>query len=151
MGLDYGTQALVPLVGTKNAANTISGWTLTNAYQTEGATKPTKSFDVGGFSRVEFAIAYTQGSAETANTIQIKVEWTTDGTNFFQLMNDATSGGTSTETVREFSLLGVDAGTLYATFGIDIAYKDVIRLSVKETGVITNFGTVFIEGLLSGR
>lgn len=151
MGLDYGTQDVHTLVGTKSSANALTGWALTASYQTEGAVKPTKTFDVGGFSRVEFAIAYAEGSAETANTLQVKVEFTPDGTNFYQLATDSTSGSTSTEAVREFTMAGVDSGTLYINFGLDIAYKDSMRISFKETGVASNFGTVYCEAVLSGR
>lgn len=153
MALDYATQILIPVIGTKNAANTITPVTLTSAYQAETTpqTTPTKTFDVGGMSRVEFAISYTEGAAETANSIQIKLEWTPDGTNFYQFATDSTTAGASTEAVREFTVAGVDAANTKITFGIDLAYKDNIRISFKETGVASNAGSVFCEALLSGR
>lgn len=152
-GLFYATQVLLPLIGSKTSANTRTGIALTSAYQAEnaGVTTPTKTFDVGGFSRAEFVISYTEGAAETANSIQMKVEFSPDGTNFYQLANDTTSGATSTMTAREFTYTGADAATANITWGIDIAYKEFLRVSFKETGVASNAGNVFAEVLLSGR
>lgn len=152
-GLYYPTQVIVPLIGTKNSANTRTAVALTSSYEAETTpqTTATKTFDVGGFSRVEFAINYTMGATESSNSIEVKIEWSPDGTNFYRVMNDSTSAGTSTLTVREFTYVGVNAAAAPVTFGLDIAYKDVLRVSVKETGVASNAGTVFVEACLSGR
>lgn len=151
-GLYYPTQVLVPLIGTKTSANTRTGVALTSAYQAEATpqTTPTKTFDVGGFSRVDFAINYVMGATESSNSIEVKVEWTPDGTNFYPLPNDSTSGGVSTITAREFTFVGTNAAAAPITWGLDIAYKDSLRISFKETGVASNAGTVFCEALLSG-
>lgn len=153
MGLDYRSQILSTLVGTKSATNTLTGVALTAAYQAETTpqTTPTKSFDVGGHSRVEFAISYTEGATETANSIQMIVEWSPDGTNFYRLSNDGTVAGVDTMTAREFTFTGADAANSKITWGLDIAYKDLLRVSFKETGEASNFGTVYCEALLSGR
>lgn len=151
MGLNYPTQVPIPLIGTKDSANTRTAVTLTSSYEAEAADKATKTFDVGGFSRVEFAINYTMGATESSNSIEIKLEYTPDGTNFYRLVNDSTSAGTSTLTVREFTYVGVNAAAAPITFGVDIAYKDAMRISIKETGVASNAGTVFAEACLSGR
>lgn len=149
-GLFYPNQIPLVLIGTKSGA-TRTSWNLTSSYQTEASTQPTKSFDVGGMTRVEFAVLYTMGATETSNSIDIKIDWTTDGTNFYQLVTDSTSAGTSTLAVREFTMVGTDASTKAFTFGVDVAYKDNIRISCKETGVASNAGTVFVEALVSGR
>ncbi len=153
MSLHYPTQVLLPLIGSKDSSNTRTAVTLTSSYEAETSPQstPTKTFDVGGFSRVEFAVNYTMGASESSNSIEVKVEWSPDATNFYRLMNDSTSAGTSTLTVREFTYVGVNAAASPITFGLDIAYKDVLKVSVKETGVATNAGSVFVEALLSGR
>jgi hypothetical protein len=150
-GLFYPTQVLLPLIGTKTSANVRTSVALTSAYQSETGSTPTKTFDVGGFTRVEFAILYTMGATETSNSIEAKLEWSTDGTNFYQFSTDSTSAGTSTMTKREFTHVGVNADVSPITWGIDIAYKDVVRISFKETGASSNAGSVFCEALLSGR
>lgn len=144
-GLFYPTQVQIPLIGTR------SGAVLSPVALTSGYTDNTKTFDVGGFSRLEVAVSYTMGATESSNSIEIKFDWSPDGTNFYQLMNDSTSGGTSTLTAREFTFVGANAANTKTTFGIDINYKDVMRISVKETGVSSNVGSIFIEGLLGGR
>lgn len=144
-GLFYPNQISIPLIGSRSGS-TLTEATLTSDYADNG-----KTFDVGGMSRVEFAVSYTMGGGETSNSIQIKLEWSPDDTNFYQLMNDSTSGGTSTLTAREFTFVGTNAANVKVTFGIDINYKDLMKISVKESGVASTAGTVFIEGLLGGR
>lgn len=153
MGLYYPTQIVQPLIGSKTEANVRTGVALTGAYQAEnsGGTTPTKTFDVGGHSRVEFAFNYIMGATESSNSIEVKVEWTPDGTNFYQLTTDTTVGGTSTMAAREFTHVGVNAAASSITWGLDIAYKDSIRVSIKETGVVTNAGSIYVEACLSGR
>lgn len=150
MGLYYPNQTVVALIGSKNSANTISAIALTNAYQAESATVPTKSFAVGDMSRIEFMLKYTMGAAETSNTIEVKIDASNDLVNFYQIATDGTTGGTSTLTAREFTFVGANAAAAYLNFGLDIAYK-YIRIAVKESGVSTNAGTIFVEGLLSGK
>lgn len=147
--LNYSHQKAV-IIGTKSGT-TRTSWALTSAYQTEGTTKPTKTFDVGGFSKVNLDVLYTTGAAETDNSIEIKLEASVDGTNFYQLTNESASSGTSTLYAREFTFVGASAATAYAfTLGIDIFYEKV-RVSCKETGVAANAGTVHIEATLSGK
>lgn len=150
MGLNYGNHQVVTIIGTKSGT-TRTSWALTSAYQTEGTTKPTKTFEVGGFSKMNLDILYTTGAAETNNSIEIKLEGSTDGTNFYQLTNESASSGTSILYQREFTFVGASAATAYAfTLGIDTFYKKV-RVSCKETGVAANAGSVYIEATLSGE
>ncbi len=137
------------LIGSKSGT-TLTAVTLESTYQTESTTVATKTFETGLMSRVEFFIKYTMGAAETANTIEVKIEGSNDGTNFYQVMNDSTSAGTSTLTVREFTYTGVNAAAVNVNFGIDIAYLK-LRISIKETGAASNKGTVSVDALLSGK
>lgn len=151
MALFYQNQAIIPLIGSKSSTDAITATALTASYQTEvDNTVPTKTFPCGMMSRVEFSIKYTMGASETSNSIEVRLEGSNEGTNFFRLMNDSTSAGTSTLTVREFTYVGINAAASNITFGVDIAYK-FMRIAIKETGVVTNFGTVFCEALISGN
>lgn len=143
-GLYYKAQRADVLVGSKSGT-TITTEELETTYHADVQ----KAFETGGFSRAEFAIQYTMGSAETSNSIEMKLEQSPDGTNWFRLPNDSTSGGTSTITRREFTYVGENATDSFITIGIDIAYKNM-RVNFKETGVAANKGGVYCEVLLSG-
>lgn len=149
MGLFYDTQTELMLIGSKSGTS-LTAVTLESTYQTESATVATKTFATGLMSRIEFYIKYTMGATETANSIEVRLEGTNDGTNFYQTMNDSTSAGTSTLTVRQFTYVGVDAAAVNVNFGLDIAYPRM-RIAIKETGVVTNKGTVSVDALISGR
>lgn len=149
MGLNYDTQTELMLIGSKSGT-TLTARTLTASYETESTTVATKTFDTGLMSRIEFLVKYTMGATETANSIEVRLEGSNDRTNFYQTMNDSTSAGVSTLTRREFTYVGVDAAAVNVNFGIDIAYTSM-RISIKETGKVTNFGTVSVDALISGR
>lgn len=150
MGLHYETQQSYPIIGTKTAAGVRTGWTLTSAYQTEGATKPTKSFTCGGHSKLNLDILYTEGASETNNSINLKIEGSPDGINYYRIPNESVSTGTSTLTAREFTFVGADAAATTISIGLDIFYQ-WIRVSCNESGVSANFGNVYIEATLSGK
>ena len=120
-------------------------------YQAEASTEGTQTFETGGYPRMELHILYTMGATESANTIQMILESTTDGTNFYRLPNDTTSTDTSTITEREFTYAGTTAaGNSEIVIGLDIAYTKM-RVSFKETGVASNKGSIYCEALFSGR
>lgn len=150
MGLEYTTQRPIVLIGSLSGT-TRTAIEMESTYQAESITEATKTFETGGYSRIEFNILYTMGASETANSIQIRLENTIDGTNFYRLPNDSTSGATSTITEREFTYLGTtDGGNSEVTIGFDIAYTKM-RIAIKEGGVSSNKGSVYVEALLSGR
>jgi len=147
--LGYTYQDTIILIGSKSGT-TRTSVALTNAYQAEAAGKPTKSFRTGGLSKINFGILYTTGTGETNNSIEVKIESSADGTNFYQIPNESVSGGTSTLTQREFTFVGASAATAYSlSLPIDVQ-DEYIRISVKESGVSSNAGTIFVEATLSG-
>ncbi len=146
MCLYYASQQPVVLVGSK-AVTTLTSIALTDAYD---VANKTKTFETGGFSKVNFDILYTMGATETSNSIQMRVEGSPDGTNFYRIANETVSGGTSTLTAREFTFVGADAAAATISIGLDIFYK-YLKVSFKETGKATNFGTVYCEATLSGK
>lgn len=121
------------IVGTPSAPET-----LTNSYTGEGAVVSDAIF-IGKSDSVALDITYTMGADETSNTMQVEVEVANPvGTGApeatdWMLYSTISSG---TVTASEWSM---SPGSYHVI--IDIAAK-YIRLSFKETGVATNFGTV---------
>lgn len=204
-----------------NSSGTRTYATLVDYYNLDGAT--TKTFESAGFIKLDLDVSYKAGVGETLNSIQIAVDGSQDGTNWYRFVNDSTADGTSTLTAREFTFaqsltdgtlaydaqsgnftagLKVTDGTTSATawvesdtddgttgtlllsniavgvFGNDNAITDSgsgaatingilasitdftvpldistkhIRVSVKESGVSSAAGTVYIAGMLSGK
>jgi len=154
MGLYYPEQPQYVLIGTKTDAGVRTGVALTSAYQSETTpqTTPTKTFGVGGMSRVDFAVAYTMGATESSNSVEILLEWSPDRVSFYPLVTDTTTAGTSVLAERQFQYVGTtNAGLSEMTFGVDIAYAEAMRISIKETGVVTNAGSVYVEAVVSGK
>lgn len=145
MSLRYKSQIPLVLIGSKNATTGArTSVALTAAY-----TGNQKTFKVAGYSKVDFAVLYTMGAAETANSIEIQVEQSPDGINFYRIPNDTASGGVSTLAARNWTFLGADATAATISVGLDIFYK-FLKVSVKESGVAVNAGTTFVEATLSG-
>lgn len=145
MGLYYDNQQTVTLIGSKSGT-TRTPVSLTSSY----GTSPSKTIEVGGYSKIDLAILYTMGATETSNSIEIQIEQSPDGTNWYRIPNEFVSGGTSTLTAREFTFVGTNAAAATISIGLDIFYKN-LKVSTKESGVVTNAGTVYIEATLSGK
>lgn len=145
-GLGYDYQNTIVLIGTKSGT-TRTAVTLTAAYD---VANKTTIFPTGGISKVNFSVLYTTGSAETNNSIELRIESSPDRTNWYRIVNESVSAGTSTLTQREFTLVGASAATAYP-FSLPLDVQDeFMRISAKESGVASNFGTVYIEAVVSG-
>ena len=150
MSLYYANISTFAGIGSKSGT-TRTSIDLESTYQTEsGQTKPTKTFAAGGYSKMNIDLLYTMGSGETSNSIEIKIEVSADGTNWYRIPNDSTSGDTSTLTAREFTFVGTNAAAATIGVGIDIFYQ-FIKVSIKETGVASNKGTIYGDVTLLGR
>ena len=132
-------------IGTKSGT-TRTSVTLPSAYDAE----VTKTLNVRDYSVAVIDILYTMGAGESSNSIEIKLEDSVDGVNFYRLSNESASAGTSTLTAREFTFVGTNAAEATISYRIDISYP-YLKISAKETGVSANAGTVFIEGVLAGN
>lgn len=146
MELNYTTQQTFPVIGTKSGT-TRTSVALTTAYD---VANKTKILEVGGFSKINLDILYTMGAAETSNSIELRLQGSPDGTNFYRIPNESVSGGVSTLTAREFTFVGTNAAAATISIGLDLFYK-YLEVSVKESGVAANAGTIYIEGTLSGQ
>ena len=127
----------------------ISGTTRTSVelestYQATEVTEAVKAFRVDGRTRMNLDILYTMGGSETSNSIEIKVEGSPDGTNYYRLPNESVSAGTSTVTAREYTFVGVNGAATTISISQDIFYK-FIKVSAKETGVSSNKGSIYGE------
>ncbi len=146
----YASQVITPIVGTKDSSLSPTGVTLESTYQTEDTGKPTKSFATGGFEKITIDAIYTMGATETSNSIEVKMESSEDGTNWYRISNESTTAGTTTLTAKEITFVGANAAAATFSVILNIAYK-FMRVSFKETGVATNKGTVYAEITLSGK
>ena len=221
MSTRYAIQDPAVLIGSKTSLNVATGVTLTDYYNFDGTTS--KVIETGEAPVIELNGIYTAGVGETANSLQVIVEASSDRVNWYRLLNESITDGTSTLTDREFThvqsttygTLGYDAESVGFTAGllvtgdggatgiiesdteivadtsgtlllsnvtgtfindealtdsgsgaavvngiltsvtrfslpIDISNK-LVRISVKETGVASNAGTIFIEGVVNTK
>ncbi len=148
MALGFTYQNTTVLIGSRSGT-TRTSIEMESSYQAEATTEATKTFEIGGMSKVEFHILYTMGGGESGNSIEIKLEVSPDRTNFYRLANEAVSTGTSTLTRREFTYVGVNATTTTISLPIDISAK-YMKIWIKETGVGSAKGSVYVEVTLSG-
>lgn len=145
MSLAYKTTLPFAIIGSKSGT-TRTSVTLPSSYDST----VTKTFEVAGFPKVNIDVLYTMGATETSNSIELKIEQSPDGTNFYRIPNESVSNGTSTLTAREFTFVGTNAAAATISIGLDIFYK-FLKVSAKETGVVTNAGTVYAEATLCGK
>lgn len=146
MGLYYPSQYTSVLIGSKSGTSR-TAVALTTSYD---VANKTKIIETAGFSKLNLDVLYTMGAAEAANSVELRIEGSPDGTNFYRIANEAVSAGDSTLTAREFKFVGSDAAAATISIGLDIFYK-FVRVSAKESGVAANAGTIYIEATLSGQ
>jgi hypothetical protein len=123
----------------QNPIAAFDGVTLTADYADNAAV-----ISIGGMSKLSIDIDYAQGAAETGNILEMKIEHSTDGTNWHSLSIDETST-VSDITAREWNITGDAALNII----LDIAYL-FVRVSLKESGVASNAGTATVTVLPSG-
>jgi hypothetical protein len=94
--------------------------------------------DVEDFGMLVLLVKYTMGSGESANSVVLKVELSTDGTNFYRLTNND-----ATLALRDYTFQAVSSPGTYDALAIAVPVAGVsrVRVSAKETGVATNYGT----------
>ena len=92
--------------------------------------------DVSNGEKAALAIKYTRGSGETSSTVNIKLTYSLDnGATFGQ-----ESAGTSTIGAREYTINPGTGNSVYLTWPFDIVPSHVMKVSAKESGVVTNYG-----------
>ena len=115
----------------KEKYNIAAAQTLTGSYVVAD-TKNAVACD--GDDVASLAIVYTTGAAETGTTCQFKIEFSHDGTNWFQEQTADETAGTVSYTAVEHSFGGGSAATAYkALYNFALIAKQY-RVSFKETG-----------------
>jgi len=98
---------------------------LTNSY-----VAATSTDEIHGLNQIVVLATFTKGNLTTA---ELKVEFSSDNTNFFQETFQAVAAGTATETLGEHQISAT------GSYRIAIPVKDrFVRVSVKGTGDVTN-------------
>lgn len=145
----YSIQPLFPFIGatkTVGGAITLSPVTLTATGSDNRA-----QIDVDSQVQVVLYLRYITGAAETNNVLTMVVDYSPDGTNFYQEATEEPSAGTVTEYQATRVFTGAAAATTYS-FRIAIPVADIqkLRIAFSETGVVTNFGTLSCLAVTSG-
>jgi hypothetical protein len=98
--------------------------------------------NVEDFGMLVLLVKYTMGSGESGNAVVLKVEFSTDGTNFYQQTD-----GQPTVALRTYTFTAVSSPGTYDAFAIVLPVTGIshARVSAKETGVATNAGTCEVK------
>ena len=140
MSSGYTYQNTIPLIGSKSGTTTTTAL-LTSAF----AGNISNITPIGGMEVIELNIRY---ESERNDNLEIRVETGPDNTNMYRSVNDSTSGGTSTLTLRTFILTPTTSATLF-TLPVNISNR-FFRVSTREnTAGVTGSG-VYVEATLSG-
>lgn len=116
-----------------------------NKALTSSAADSRNTMNVEGMTKLSLDINYARGGGEAASKLFLQIEHSPDdGTNWYSLVIDETSI-TSVITAREWEI----GSTAKLNILVDIAYHD-IRVSARETGVVTNAGTLSVTAVASG-
>ena len=97
---------------------------LTTSYVAGTVLQPCNQYD-----QLIVLVNFTKGSL---TSLEVKVEFSPDGTTYYQETASAVSGGTSTDTLLEHTM------TATGNYRLPIPIKDhYIKISVKGTGTVT--------------
>lgn len=125
----------------KNYEAVATNQTLTASYVAGDG--PTLGYHkVGGETFAAIYVDYTTGAAETNNTLTMKIEFSLDGTNWYQQSYDSLSSGVNSLSDLEHTILGAAAATSYKKLYLVPMSGMFMRASFKESGVAANAGTV---------
>src|SRR3990167_7557716 len=150
MNSSYPTQPLVPFIGaSKNSANTV---TLAPVTLTATNTDNTAEYAVDGMQQLALFIKYTTGTAETSNVLNLTVQFSPDGVNYYQESTEAVSTSTITEYQATRQFTGASAATAYS-FRIAIPVADIKKFKIlfHETGVASYSVTLSVLAVPSGQ
>jgi len=122
-------------------AETRSGTTRQSS-QLTASFVPGTIVDVEDYGVLSLLVKYTMGSGETGNSVVLKVELGVDGTNFYSETDNEVSLSVKTYTFQALSAPGTHD---YFKVDVPIAGMKHAKVSVKETGVASNYGTCEIK------
>jgi len=104
---------------------------------------------IGAFSISEEKLAtldfkYTTGAAEAGSALKFKLEYSPNESDWVQESYSSLSAGVNTLSPVEYSLAGGAGGTTYTGQLLVPLCSSNVRVSVKETGVGANYGSVTV-------
>lgn len=150
MGDYYSRQPIFPFIGSSLGIN--GNITLSPVTLTATASDNRTQIDVDGMQQLVLYIRYTTGSAETNNVLNMLVDFSPDGTNFYQEATEEASTTTITEYQATRVFTGASAATAYSLrIAVPIADIKKVRIAFSETGVASNFGTLSVLAVTSGQ
>lgn len=135
-------------------ANQTTRYTLAATYTGSGISS---AYDVKNAVKLYLEVEYTMGATETSNSIEVKVEFADPlvgpavTADWYRTTNEADSTATTALYLQEYSFEAASAAGTYDRFIIDLTktLKNIghkyIRVSVKETGKATNFGSTSVK------
>ena len=130
----------------RNPITLFSAVTLTAAYT--GNVGVTQA--VASENQLTLHIGYTMGAAETANSLEFKVEFSDDDTTWYQETMSTLNSGTDTLVLLEHSFTATQAAATYDYFEFTMPINSkYFRVSLKETGIASNGGTCSVESIVS--
>jgi len=123
--------------------------TLTATY---ALTSTLTEFEINAESEGTIDVLYTTGAAETNNYLNFKIEYSPDsGTTWIPESYDAIASGVNTLGELEHKIDGAAAGTTYKRQYMLPFCSKKIRVYIKETGVVANFGTATVYLSVTSR
>jgi hypothetical protein len=147
----YFVQNTQDLIGTQ-----ASQVTLTGSYTTDGTNDSILS--VGRMEELNLYVFYTMGTAETGNSIEVKVSFSDDPTNsktaeyWAQSTGESISSGTNTVTNYEYSFAATAAAGTHEGFRLSIPINDrAVWVQLKETGIAANGGSAYVVATVGGH
>src|SRR3990167_4176282 len=145
----YSIQPLFPLIGSSKNSNGVPA--LSPVTLTATGSDNRAEIEVDSQVQVVLYLRYTTGSGETNNVLTMVVDYSPDGTNYYQEATEEPSAGTVTQYQATRVFTGASASTAYS-FRIAIPVADIqkLRIAFSETGVVTNFGTLSCLAVTSG-
>lgn len=147
---NYSVQPLFPFIGaTKNTNGVVA---LAPVTLTATGSDNRAQIDIDGMQQLILYVRYITGTAETNNILQMTVDYSPDGTNFYQEVTEESSTTLITEYQATRQFTGAAAATTYS-FRVPVPVADVkkLRIAFSESGVVTNFGTLSCLAITSGQ
>lgn len=153
-GSYYPTQPVFPFLNVSKSSAGVFTWNLQSLTTTGGAlpNENRKEIDVDGMQQVIMLVRYHLGTGETNNVCSAKVEFSPDGTNYFQEATESASSGTVTEYQATRQFTGASAAAdYYFRIAIPVADAMKVRVQFNESGVATVSGAIGVLAVTSGQ
>lgn len=148
-GTYYSVQPTVPFI---NATKSVAGaFTFALVSLAATGTANRAEFDVDGMQQAVLLVKYHVATGETNNVLVVKVEFSPDGTNYFQEATEAVATSTITEYQATRQFTGAAAGDYLFRIAIPLADVKKLRITFTETGAASVQGAIGALITVSGQ